>query len=75
MIDLKPLLASRTILTNIAIGVIGVATAAGLLPDACNAQAVADNLGASVPTLLGSAITVLAVISSVFRAKATTVLT
>ena len=74
MIDFKPLLASRTVLTNIVIGVIGIATAVGILPASCDAASVADGLGTTVPTLLGTVITVLAGLSSFFRVKATATL-
>lgn len=74
MIDFKPILASRTILTNIVIGLIGVGTVLGVLPEACNSGAVAGNLGATVPTIIGTGLTVLAFLSSYFRVKATTAL-
>jgi hypothetical protein len=74
MPDIKSIFASRTILTNILIGLTGVGVAVGALPDACGPEAVATNLGAAVPTILGSILTGLAVISSYFRVKATTTL-
>ena len=74
MIDFKSILSSRTILTNIVIGVIGVGTVFGLLPDACSADAVATNLGATVPTVVGTGLTILAFVSSYFRVQATKIL-
>ena len=74
MIDFKPILSSRTILTNIVIGVIGVVTALGLLPEACSADAVAANLDVTVPTVVGTGLTLLAFVSSYFRVKASAIL-
>lgn len=74
MIDFKPILASKTVLTNIVIGVIGIAAAAGILPASCDATSVANGLGTTVPTLLGTVLTVLAGLSTFFRVKATATL-
>lgn len=74
MIDFKSVFASKTLAVNAVIAVVGAATAFGALPAGCSAELVAGNLGVTVPTLLGSALTGLAVLSSFFRIKATTVL-
>lgn len=74
MIDFKPILASKTVLTNIVIGIVGVAAAVGILPASCDAASVASGLGTTVPTLLGTVVTVLAGLSSYFRVKATATL-
>lgn len=74
MLELKSIFASKTVLTNIAIGFVGILTAVGVLPDACNADNVAANLGVTVPALLGTVITGLAAISTFFRIRATAAL-
>lgn len=74
MLDIKPIITSRTIVTNIVIGIIGLSSVLGILPDACSADNVAANLGVAVPTLVGTVLTGLAALSSYFRVKATAAL-
>lgn len=74
MYDFKSVFASKTIWTNVLLAFVGIATVFGILPEGCNIGATETNLGVTAPTLLGSAVTALAVISSIFRAKATATL-